>query len=339
MPRCVSGRQRCRDAVQRDGLLAEALEQQTATAEILRVIASSPTDLERGPPGHRSRRPPACATPSTVCSSSIASTTVDWGHVPATAFFATWSRCDARPGFVSFDNAPDSHLGAIDLGRAFLERRPSPSTDVLTRMSSRGTRTLNNRRAPIARFVSVPLLRVGSRLACSLHRSEVRPFTDQQIALLETFADQAVIAIENARPVRGAGAAQVRSAQEQQTATAEILRVIASATDGCYGRSSMPSDRECRSRAQRQPGVEPRCSSEGDDRCGSSAVDGIGRRHRSAPSRTTSPTGGRATRARVLERRTIHVPDRSDPGHARRVSRSCCIGDSSGDRLHRSAHA
>jgi GAF domain-containing protein len=120
-------------------------------------------------------------------------------------------------------------------GRAALERRTVHIHDVRSDPEyTFGSREIS----PLRTMISVPMLRAGELLgAINIVRYEVLPFTDNQIALMETFADQAAIAIENVRlftelqeknRALTEAHAQVIESLEQQTATAEILRVISS---------------------------------------------------------------------------------------------------------------
>src|SRR5262249_54706572 len=110
--------------------------------------------------------------------------------------------------------------------RAGLERRTIHVHDAQTDPEyTYGSRQVD----PFRTILTVPMLRAGELLGVILiYRHEVRPFTDGQIALLETFADQAAIAIENARLLTElqTKTASLTEALEQQTATSEILRVI-----------------------------------------------------------------------------------------------------------------
>src|SRR5262249_16887392 len=115
-------------------------------------------------------------------------------------------------------------------GRAWLERRIVHVDDVLAAVDEFPEAARLARSAGHRTTLAAPLLRQGERVGVIVtSRAGVRPFPAQQIALLETFADQAVIAIENARLFQelNDSNASLREALEQQTATAEVLRVIA----------------------------------------------------------------------------------------------------------------
>jgi GAF domain-containing protein len=191
--------------------LSEALEQQTATSEILRVISSSPNDLQ---PVFQT----ILANAVRLCEAQNGAAFRFDGEV----FRAVvWN--NISPALTSFiQNTPIPPGRESALRRVGLEKRPVHIPDMLADpecivpepYKEEGIRT----------NLAVPLLKENDLIgAIAIHRREVRPFTENQIKLLETFADQAVIAIENVRLFQ-----ELKEALEQQTATSEILQVMAS---------------------------------------------------------------------------------------------------------------
>jgi len=212
--------------------LTEALDQQTATAEILRAISSSPTDIRPVLETlvHAAAR--FCAAPN------VALLRLDGGVLRGAAATGPFGEEMVR-SFGSIEALEMPVTRESVTGRAVVERRTVHIHDLTAEPENEFPvgRELQ-RRLGHRTMVATPLLREGVPIgAIDLIRTEVAPFSDKQLALLRIFADQAVIAIENVRlftelqeknQALTEAHAQVTEALEQQTATSEILRVISS---------------------------------------------------------------------------------------------------------------
>ena len=190
--------------------LTEALEQQTATSEILRVISSSPTDTQ---PVFDT----IAANAARLCAARDAQVLrVDGDVLRLVSAYGSPSMAPIRS--ISRGHA---------VGRAVIDRQM-----VHVRDMAQAVMEFPETSAPqhgVESLLAVPLLRNDVAVGViRISRTQIQPFTDAQIALLQTFADQAVIAIENVRLFAELQASnrELTSALEQQTATADILRVI-----------------------------------------------------------------------------------------------------------------
>jgi signal transduction histidine kinase len=192
--------------------LRQSLEQQTATSDVLKVISSSPGDL--APVFHA-----MLENATRICEATFGSMLLREGDA-----YRRVAQHNAPQKFEEFcKNTPILGRGLAPIVDQVIDtRQVSQALDIAA----------ENPNEPIAKFAAartllvVPMLKDNEAVGVvGIYRQEVRPFTEKQIALVQNFASQAVIAIENTRLLN-----ELRQSLQQQTATADVLKVISRST-------------------------------------------------------------------------------------------------------------
>src|SRR5271166_2417017 len=203
---------------QRTAELSESLEQQTAISEILRVISNSPSDVKpvlASVAEHAARICEAQYTDIFIVEGDVLRVVSGFGEI-------------GRPV-----NEPFPLDRSTIAGRTVVDMQPVHVEDVQQAGNEFVLGQAYGQKFGHRTILGVPLIREGRALgAIAIRRTEVRPFEQKHIALLSTFADQAAIAIENVRlfEAEQQRTHELSESLEQQTATAEVLKIISRST-------------------------------------------------------------------------------------------------------------
>jgi GAF domain-containing protein len=288
---------------QRTDDLSEALEQQTVTADVLKVISRAAFDLQ--------------IVLDTLTESAAKLCEADMAGIVRPR--------DGEHYWATNHNFPQSFMDYVKTrpilrdrgsvaGRALLEGRVVHIADVVADPDF--TFSEAQKRGGYRTVLGVPLLREGNPIGVIvLTRTAVRPFTDKQIEVLTTFADQAVIAIENVRLFDEVQTrtAELADALQQQTATAEVLKVISRSAFDLHKvlqtlveAAAKLCEADQGTIAREQAGVFVRAASYGFSPEFVELVKDL----------PVAPARGSATGRALLESRTVHIADvRSDPDY------------------------